>query len=295
MEKIIINGYEDVDSNFDDFLEGTKKGIIELPIEVMDINAWYGKRLSACAAILGLTQDELEKLVYYAGYVIEKADGTINVMTVKECNEAGVNFDITKTGAPAVKALLKSVTEEQLCSMHEKARTTEQRCMAKLEELAEAEQDDDTIIETDVVCEDEDFEEPEEYAVRRELKDARLMLDAIWEFESNRGSNWFINKITLFTLETRDMLSRYKNTGIYAVEHGIAGLYGRVANRGQRLKRLTELKAPEIILINESRMLQEYVDALMSNGKRGMPVCETDSGPALLSLSDIALRTMKLV
>src|SRR4051812_8180000 len=63
-------------------------------------------------------------------------------------------------------------------------------------------------------------------------------------------------------------------------------LYGRVINRNNRLKRLLDLGAPEIIVNNEKRMLQEAVDALFDNGRRGRPV----TGPgnrALKSLSDM--------
>ena len=65
-------------------------------------------------------------------------------------------------------------------------------------------------------------------------------------------------------------------------------LYRRVINRNNRLKKLMDIKAPEVILRNEKRMLQEAVDALFDNGRRGRPV----TGPgnrALKSLSDLSL------
>jgi len=63
-------------------------------------------------------------------------------------------------------------------------------------------------------------------------------------------------------------------------------LYRRVINRNNRLKRLLELNAPEIIIKNEKRMLQEAVDALIDNGRRGRPVTGPNNRP-LKSLSDI--------
>ena len=63
-------------------------------------------------------------------------------------------------------------------------------------------------------------------------------------------------------------------------------LYRRVINRNNRLKRLLELSAPEIIIKNEKRMLQEAVDALIDNGRRGRPVTGPNNRP-LKSLSDI--------
>merc|ERR1711937_766387 len=64
------------------------------------------------------------------------------------------------------------------------------------------------------------------------------------------------------------------------------GLYRRVINRNNRLKRLMDLKAPDIIIRNEKRMLQESVDALFDNGRRGRVITSTNKRP-LKSLSDM--------
>ena len=292
MEIIQVKGYEDVDNNFADFLEGTKKGIIKLPIEVININTWYGERLSFFASFLQITQKELEYVLYYASCIIQKEDGTFAVMNEKECQDAGIKYEITNMGAPAIRRALEKITEEQINAMFKKARETERDCMAKLEEIEEAEKNDD-ITETDVPCEEP--EEPEMYPIIRELQNTRLLLDAIWEYSRTDWSKYFISEIKLFTLETRSMLKQYNDVDIYAINHGLPDLYGRVASLSNNIRRLNELNVPEFILRDKSRKLQEYVDELLSNGKRERPVCRITGGPAYLSLSDIALKTMKLV
>src|SRR5258708_38470357 len=74
--------------------------------------------------------------------------------------------------------------------------------------------------------------------------------------------------------------------GVRFATSDLNDLYGRVINRNNRLKRLLELQAPEIIIRNEKRMLQEAVDSLIDNGRRGRPVSGS-SNHKLKSLSDM--------
>ena len=84
--------------------------------------------------------------------------------------------------------------------------------------------------------------------------------------------DWMAQELSLIHISTSDLND----------------LYRRVINRNNRLKRLLELGAPDIIVRNEKRMLQEAVDALIDNGRRGRPVTGPNNRP-LKSLSDICL------
>src|SRR5208283_1772928 len=102
--------------------------------------------------------------------------------------------------------------------------------------------------------------------------------------ESGNQTDWMIlDAIPVIPPELRPMVQL--DGGRFATSD-LNDLYRRVINRNNRLKRLLELNAPEIIIKNEKRMLQEAVDALIDNGRRGRPVTGPNNRP-LKSLSDI--------
>ena len=102
--------------------------------------------------------------------------------------------------------------------------------------------------------------------------------------ESNNRPEWMI--LTVVPVIPPDLRPMVQLDGGRFATSDMNDLYRRIINRNNRLKRLLELGAPDIIVRNEKRMLQEAVDALIDNGRRGRPV----TGPgnrALKSLSDM--------
>ena len=130
--------------------------------------------------------------------------------------------------------------------------------------------------------------------LRKELEDAtgqksiRILkrLEVLESFrQSGNRPEWMIlDVIPVIPPDLRPMVQL--DGGRFATSD-LNDLYRRVINRNNRLKRLLELKAPDIIVRNEKRMLQEAVDALIDNGRRGKPVTGGSSNRPLKSLSEM--------
>ena len=231
-----------------------RMGHIELAAPVSHI--WYFKGIpSRMGLILDMSPRTLEKVLYFASYIVlDAADAApglvvkqiLNEREYQDAREAyGWNFRVGM-GAEAIQELLKSIDLEQ-----------------------------------------------ESADLRRELKEstgqkrARIIkrLEVVEAFrESGNRPEWMVmNAIPVIPPDLRPMVQL--DGGRFATSD-LNDLYRRIINRNNRLKRLLELGAPEIIVRNEKRMLQEAVDALIDNGRRGRPV----TGPgnrALKSLSDM--------
>ena len=230
-----------------------RMGHIELAAPVAHI--WYFKGIpSRIALVLDISPRSLEKVIYFAYYiVIDKGTSDLTkcqILTEKEYREAEEKFGkgsfVAKMGAEAIRTLLQEVDIEKLS--------------AKLKKEIEK---------------------------ASEQKRAKLIkrLDTVESFRlSGNKPEWMImSVIPVIPPELRPMVQL--DGGRFATSD-LNDLYRRVINRNNRLKRLLELGAPEIIVRNEKRMLQESVDALIDNGRRGRPV--TGAGNrALKSLSDM--------
>ena len=230
-----------------------RMGHIELAAPVAHI--WYFKGIpSRIALVLDISPRSLEKVIYFASYiVIDKGTSDLTkcqILTEKEYREAEEKFGkgsfVAKMGAEAIRTLLQEVDIEKLS--------------AKLKKEIEK---------------------------ASEQKRAKLIkrLDTVESFRlSGNKPEWMImSVIPVIPPELRPMVQL--DGGRFATSD-LNDLYRRVINRNNRLKRLLELGAPEIIVKNEKRMLQESVDALIDNGRRGRPV--TGAGNrALKSLSDM--------
>ena len=129
----------------------------------------------------------------------------------------------------------------------------------------------------------------------KKLEETRILLEAIWTLRKYGSSKFFIDNVQMFPHEIRRMLNEFSKCAPYTVDYDIQYLYSRLACRCSRLEKLQGLNAPEIILRNEARMMQEYLDTLLANGRRGKPVVSCQNGPAVLSLADIVERTMRFV
>ena len=228
-------------------------GHIELASPVAHI--WYFKGIpSRISLILDMSPRSLEKVIYFAAYVvIDKGTSGLTktqVLTEKEYREAeekyGKGSFTAKMGAEAIRTLLKEVDLDKLSEKLKKeiAKATEQKKVKLVKRL-------DTV---------ESF---------------RL---------SGNKPEWMVmGVIPVIPPELRPMVQL--DGGRFATSD-LNDLYRRVINRNNRLKRLLELGAPEIIVRNEKRMLQESVDALIDNGRRGRPVTGAGNRP-LKSLSDM--------
>ena len=230
-----------------------RMGHIELAAPVAHI--WYFKGIpSRIALVLDISPRSLEKVIYFASYIVlDKGTSDLTkcqILTEKEYREAEEKFGrgsfVAKMGAEAIRTLLQEVDLEKLS--------------AKLKK---------------------------EIAKSSEQKKAKLIkrLDTVESFRlSGNKPEWMImSVIPVIPPELRPMVQL--DGGRFATSD-LNDLYRRVINRNNRLKRLLELGAPEIIVRNEKRMLQESVDALIDNGRRGRPVTSAGNR-ALKSLSDM--------
>ena len=229
-----------------------RMGHIELAAPVSHI--WYFKGIpSRMGLILDLSPRTLEKVLYFANYIVlDPADSGLQykqVLTEKEYQDAREAYGYNfrvGMGAESIMELLKAIDLE--------------KDAAELKaELVDA----------------------------TGQKHARIIkrLEVVESFrESGNRPEWMI--MTAIPVIPPDLRPMVQLDGGRFATSDLNDLYRRIINRNNRLKRLLELGAPDIIVRNEKRMLQEAVDALIDNGRRGRPV----TGPgnrALKSLSDM--------
>ena len=230
-----------------------RMGHIELAAPIAHI--WYFKGIpSRVALMLDISPRSLEKVIYFASYiVVDKGTSGLlkgQVLTEREYVEAEEKYGRgsfkAEMGAEAIRKLLAEIDVEKLSKSLKK-------------ELEKA----------------------------SEQRKAKLIkrLDTVESFRmSGNKPEWMVmNVIPVIPPELRPMVQL--DGGRFATSD-LNDLYRRVINRNNRLKRLLELGAPEIIVRNEKRMLQESVDALIDNGRRGRPVTGAGNRP-LKSLSDM--------
>ncbi|MBR3588462.1 MAG: DNA-directed RNA polymerase subunit beta', partial [Clostridia bacterium] len=229
-----------------------RMGHIELAAPVSHI--WYFKGIpSRMGLILDITPRNLEKILYFAMYVVidpgdtplEKYQ-TLNEKDYADMREKYEDDFKAGMGAEAIKELLAEIDLDELSKeLHEELETATSQKKAKI------------------------------------LK--RLEVVEAFRQSGNRPEWMIMDVVPVIPPDIRPMVQL--EGGRFATSD-LNDLYRRVINRNNRLAKLLELGAPEIIVRNEKRMLQEAVDALIDNGRRGRPV----TGPnnrALKSLSDM--------
>ena len=230
-----------------------RMGHIELAAPIAHI--WYFKGIpSRVALMLDISPRSLEKVIYFASYIVtdKGTSGLLKcqILNEKEYHEAEEKYGRgsfkAEMGAEAIRKLLAEIDIEKLSESLKK-------------ELEKA----------------------------SEQKKAKLIkrLDTVESFRMSKNKpEWMVmNVVPVIPPELRPMVQL--DGGRFATSD-LNDLYRRVINRNNRLKRLLELGAPEIIVRNEKRMLQESVDALIDNGRRGRPVTGAGNRP-LKSLSDM--------
>ncbi|WP_177917657.1 DNA-directed RNA polymerase subunit beta' [Clostridia bacterium] len=229
-----------------------RMGHIELAAPVSHI--WYFKGIpSRIGQVLDINQRNLEKVLYFALYIVTDPGDTPlqkkQTLTEKEYQDMREKYEDdfkAGMGAEAVKELLSEIDAKEL----------RDELTAELEGATGQ-------------------------------KRAKLLkrLDVVDAFvNSGNKLEWMIlDVIPVIPPDIRPMVQL--DGGRFATSD-LNDLYRRVINRNNRLKRLMELHAPDIIIRNEKRMLQESVDALIDNGRRGRPVTGPNNRP-LKSLSDM--------
>ena len=242
-----------------------RMGHIELAAPVSHI--WYFKGIpSRMGMLLAISPRNLEKVLYFANFIVldpgnEDETGLkkyelINDARYREIDATcGTGSFVAKMGAEAVQDMLKALDLDKLS----------EELKAEIAHLTEKERDRET------------EGQKRARAVKR--------LEVVESFRmSHNKPEWMI--LTIVPVIPPDLRPLIQLDGGRFATSDLNDLYRRVINRNNRLKRLLELGAPDIIVRNEKRMLQESVDALIDNGRRGRPV----TGPgnrALKSLSDL--------
>ena len=229
-----------------------RMGHIELAAPVSHI--WYFKGIpSRMGLILDISPRILEKVLYFANYiVIDPGDTPLmkkQILTEAEYRDMREKYDEdfrAGMGAESIKELLAELDLDQLS----KELTAELREASGQKRL-------------------------------RIIK--RLEVVESFRLSHNRPEWMIMDVVPVIPPEIRPMVQL--DGGRFATSD-LNDLYRRVINRNNRLKRLLELGAPDIIVRNEKRMLQEAVDALIDNGRRGRPVTGANNR-ALKSLSDM--------
>ncbi len=229
-----------------------RMGSIELAAPVSHI--WYFKTIpSRMGLVLDVTPKALEQVLYFSQYIVTDPGTTplekkqlLNEKQYRDMREKYEDDFEAGMGAEAIKKLLSEIDLDATC--------TELR---------------------------EELETATGQKKIRLLK--RLEVVEAFRQSGNRPEWMILDVIPVIPPDLRPMVQL--DGGRFATSD-LNDLYRRVINRNNRLKRLLELRAPDIIVRNEKRMLQEAVDALIDNGRRGKPV----TGPnnrALKSLSDM--------
>jgi len=227
-------------------------GHIELAVPVVHI--WFLKSLpSRIGHLLEMSIRDLERILYYESYVIIDPGDTglrkkelLGEEDHYKFEEEGKNFK-AMMGAEAIRELLQEVNVEEL--------SAELRTQVRLET-----------------------------SIQRK-KDALKRLRVVEAFrQSENQPEWMV--LSVIPVIPPDLRPLVPLEGGRFATSDLNDLYRRVINRNNRLKKLIEIKAPEVILRNEKRMLQEAVDALMDNGRRSYSVRGEGKRP-LKSLSDL--------
>ncbi|MFZ5800965.1 MAG: DNA-directed RNA polymerase subunit beta', partial [Candidatus Omnitrophota bacterium] len=232
-----------------------RMGHIELATPVTHI--WFFKTVpSRLAALSGLSLRELEKVIYYEEYVVLdpastplKKNELLSEERYQECLEKyGPGSFKAKIGAEAVAELLKEINLDTFCKKMHK---------------------------------DLEASNPQTATARKFAKTLKIAED--FRKSGNRPEWMVLDILPVIPPDLRPLVPL--EGGRFATSD-LNDLYRRVINRNNRLKKLLELNAPEIIIRNEKRMLQEAVDALMDNGRHGRPVLGANNRP-LKSLADM--------
>ncbi len=231
-----------------------RMGHVELAAPVAHI--WFLKSLpSRISTLLDIAMKDLEKILYFENYVViepgmsplQKGDLLSDDAYIKAQDEYGEDSFVALIGAEVVQRLLSELNLEELSK----------QLQVELHETNS------------------------ETKKKKLIKRLKLVEDFL--MSGNKPEWMIVNVLPVIPPEIRPLVML--DGGRFATSD-LNELYRRVINRNNRLRRLLELKAPDIIIRNEKRMLQESVDALFDNGRRGKVIKNPNKRP-LKSLSDM--------
>ncbi len=230
-----------------------RMGHIELASPVAHI--WFLKSLpSRIGLLLDMTLRDIEKILYFEAFVVvepgmtelEKGQLLSDDAYIEAIEQYGDEFT-AKMGAEAIKEFLKGLDlDSEIAKLREELPNTSSETRSK--KLAK-----------------------------------RLKLIEMLKFSGNNPADMILNVLPVLPPDLRPLVPL--DGGRFATSD-LNDLYRRVINRNNRLKRLLDLSAPDIIVRNEKRMLQESVDALLDNGRRGRAITGSNKRP-LKSLADM--------
>ena len=282
-----------------------RMGHIELATPVSHI--WYFKGIpSRMGLLLDISPRILEKVLYFAAYIVTDPGETPlmknQILSEKEYRDLREKYEDdfdAGMGAEAVKKLLATVglnaedsrrkiellvRSDALKSKQSVLKEKGQELSdAELSELEELEREMDTFNGLVPLSEQLHAELKTVSGQKKARVVKRLEVVDAFRVSGNKPEWMVIDVLPVIPPELRPMVQL--DGGRFATSD-LNDLYRRVINRNNRLKRLMELNAPDIIVRNEKRMLQEAVDALIDNGRRGRPVTGANNR-ALKSLSDM--------
>ncbi|WP_343154806.1 DNA-directed RNA polymerase subunit beta' [Buchnera aphidicola (Pseudoregma panicola)] len=230
-----------------------RMGHIELASPIAHI--WFLKSLpSRIGLLLDIPLKDIERVLYFESYIVISS-GSTNLKKkqilsedkyIKSIEEFGENF-IAKMGAEAIQTLLKNINLKKYSLKLRKK-----------------------------------FKKVNSDNKKKKISKRIKLIDSF--LQSNNKPEWMIfNVLPVLPPDLRPLVPL--DGGRFATSD-LNDLYRRVINRNNRLKRLLELSAPDIIVRNEKRMLQEAVDALLDNGRRGRAIIGSNKRP-LKSLADM--------
>ena len=230
-----------------------RMGHIKLATPIAHI--WYSKGTpNKMSLLLGISTKELESVLYFSRYIVTDPGETGlqkgEILTEREykLQESQFKNEFTaKMGAEGVLALLEEIDLKELEQKLENEMDTEHSSQKR----------------------------------KKVIKRLKIVRDLIL---SGNRPEWMI--MTVLPVIPADLRPMVQLDGGRFATSDLNDLYRRVINRNIRLKKLMSIKAPEIVIKNEKRMLQEAVDALIDNGRRGKPVV-TQNNRELKSLSDM--------
>jgi len=240
----------------------TRMGHIELVTPVAHI--WYVSSLpSRIGTLLGIKMKDLERVLYYEAYIVEQggeayydAENQTPVLQYDVLNEEQYRTLVQRFGELGFKARMGGEVVRDLLENID--------LVDLFTNLKEA------------------IEETKSEAKRKTINKRLKVIESFL----NSGNNPAWMMLTILPVLPPDLRPLVSLDGGKFAVSDVNDLYRRVINRNQRLKRLVELEAPEIIVRNEKRMLQESVDALFDNGRRANAVKGANKRP-LKSLSEI--------
>ncbi|MBN1684473.1 MAG: DNA-directed RNA polymerase subunit beta' [Gammaproteobacteria bacterium] len=230
-----------------------RMGHIELAAPVAHI--WFLKSLpSRISLLLGMKLRDIERVLYFESFIVidpgmtklEKGQILTDEEFLDALEEFGDDFD-ARMGAEAIQHLLKEIDLKE-----------------ELETITA------------------DIEKTKSETKLKKLRKRLKLVEAF--LASGNKPEWMI--LTILPVLPPDLRPLVPLEGGRFATSDLNDLYRRVINRNNRLKRLLDLHAPDIIVRNEKRMLQESVDALLDNGRRGRPIVGSNKRP-LKSLSDM--------